>query len=107
MIDLATEHGVSLPGGKRGRCRSLEDILGKGERPSRRTLLRWGEIGISSTLSGLRVHLELVKIGGRIKTSREAVQRFRDAINEPDPKKIPQDNLRSYKFFPGGLGVDE
>lgn len=99
MIDLATEHGVSLPGGKRGRCRSLQDILGKGEQPSRRTILRWGEIGIHSTASGLTVHLEIVKIGGRLKTTREAVQRFRDAINQPDPRKIPEDNLRPYVFF--------
>jgi hypothetical protein len=74
MIDLSTESALSLnqaagilPAGRGGRPVSLGCIL------------RWVLDGAKAP-DGNRVRLEAVRLGGRWVTSREAVQRFAEAL---------------------------
>jgi hypothetical protein len=73
-IDLTTEATVSLS----QAARLLPP--GRGERPvTLSCLLRWILRGARSP-SGERVRLEAVRLGGRWLTSREALQRFAEAL---------------------------
>lgn len=58
-------------------CIAIQDVaflFPESNRPSRQTLNRWTSKGCRGAV------LESMKIGGRLVTSREAVQRFLDAI---------------------------
>src|SRR5262245_23181031 len=74
MIDLATESILSLrdaakliPPARQGRPVSFQCIL------------RWALDG-AKTPSGERVRLEAIRLGGRWVTSREAIQRWAEAL---------------------------
>lgn len=67
MIDIHTEEIVQL-----SRCSPLVPT-----RPHVSTLMRWA-------FRGLQGHkLETIKIGGKVCTSREALQRFFERCNSP------------------------
>jgi hypothetical protein len=77
MLDITAESTISLtqaarllPPGRRGRPASLS------------CLLRWVLVGARAP-SGERVRLEAVRLGGRWLTSREALQRFAEALTPP------------------------
>jgi len=88
MLDISSESTISLtqaarllPLGRRGRPVSLSCVL------------RWvlsGAIGPS----GERVRLEALRLGGRWVTSREALQRFAEALT-PRLSDAPPSPLRS------------
>jgi hypothetical protein len=74
MLDLSVEKPIPLaaacalvPPGRRGKRTHLS------------TLLRWILNGARGP-SGARVRLEAVRLGGRWMTSREALQRFAEAL---------------------------
>jgi hypothetical protein len=74
VIDLTTETPISLavatgmvPPGRKGKKTHLS------------TLLRWILDGAKAP-DGSRVRLDAVRLGGRWMTSREALQRFADAL---------------------------
>lgn len=46
------------------------------------TLNRWAVIGCKSA-SGVRIRLESVRVGSKIKTSVEAVKRFLELLSQP------------------------
>ena len=58
---------------------AVEQVIG--ERMSYATLFRWTQRGLL-TPAGDRVRLEFLKIGGRRRTSLDAVQRFVEAATE-------------------------
>lgn len=79
MIDFQNEHLLSLS----EAARSIPAIDGRRPHPS--TLFRW-------MVSGIRggVRLEHARIGRRMVTSKEALQRFIDAVSEaPAPQHTP------------------
>ena len=81
MIDIATETVLSL-----NDAVSRLPRRRRGSRPHVATLYRWAQ-------SGLRgVKLETIQIGGTCCTSREALQRFFDALtrSERDAKLNPR-----------------
>lgn len=99
MIDLTTETAIPLtqaakliPPGRSGRKTHLS------------TLLRWVEAGAAGP-GGSRVRLEALRLGGRWVTSREAIQRFAEALTpaltapSPSPsrtlKQRETDNVRA------------
>jgi len=74
MIDLTRESVISLS--------QAADLLPPGRggaRPTLSCMLRWILKGARSP-SGQRVHLEGLRVGGRWITSREALQRFAEAL---------------------------
>jgi hypothetical protein len=73
MIDIATEKLITLAAAARLRPPS------RGDRPTHpSTVARWA-------LRGLRgVKLEVIRIGGQLYTSVEALQRFADRLTEPE-----------------------
>jgi hypothetical protein len=74
MIDLANETTISLTQAARLLPR------GRGDRPvTLSCLLRWIRYGARSP-SGELVRLEAIRLGGRWVTSREALQRFAEAL---------------------------
>lgn len=79
MIDLENESLLSLT----EATRALPKLDGKRPHPS--TLFRWMTDGIRGG-----VKLEHVRIGRRICTSREALQRFVEALSQaPKPEPAP------------------
>ncbi len=72
MIDLSQEDLLSLS----EACAALPRIDGK--RPHTSTIWRWCKKGVRG------VHLEHVRLGHRICTSREALSRFANALAEAD-----------------------
>jgi hypothetical protein len=89
MIDLTTESILSLrdaakliPPARQGRPVSFQCIL------------RWALEGAKAP-SGERVKLEAVRLGGRWLTSREALQRFAEALTpRSDSPTSPPRTLR-------------
>jgi hypothetical protein len=84
MIDLTTESILSLrdaakliPPARRGRPCSFQCIL------------RWALEGAKAP-SGERVKLEAVRLGSRWVTSREAIQRFAEALTPRPTSDSPQ-----------------
>ncbi len=47
-----------------------------GDRPPNATWRRWILTGIKSRQNGVRVRLETFKVGGRVRTTTEAVRKF-------------------------------
>src|SRR5262245_5802633 len=84
MIDLSTESALSLtqaarllPPGRGGRPVTLSCVL------------RWVLTGARGP-SGERIRLEAVRVGGRWLTTREALQRFAEALTpRPDAPPAP------------------
>ena len=86
MIDISQETVLTLP-------QAAKDELpynSNGKPVHHATLHRWAARGLRR--GGKVVKLEVLKIGGRTYTSREALQRFADEltaadglVNEPDP----------------------
>lgn len=72
MIDLQREKLLSLS----DACRSLPTIGGK--RPHTSTLWRWCRKGVRG------VHLEYLRLGNRICTSLEALNRFGQELAQAD-----------------------
>lgn len=54
-----------------------------GKHPTRQTLHRWRTVGI--LVNGVRVHLEMRRVGSTWWTSKEAVQRWLEATNPTTP----------------------
>jgi hypothetical protein len=55
------------------------------------TAHRWAKVGILGP-AGVRVRLEVIRVGGRLRTSTEAIRRFHAAINAdlpPSPAPAP------------------
>jgi hypothetical protein len=74
MLDLAAEQPIAL----KDACRLVPPAR-NGHRTHLSTLLRWILTGARSPAGG-RVRLEAVRIGSRWMTSREALQRFAEAL---------------------------
>ena len=74
MIDLTTEPPVPL-----AEAVKLIPPARSGKRTHLSTLLRWILTGAKAP-DGTRVKLEAVRLGGRWMTSREALQRFAEAL---------------------------
>jgi hypothetical protein len=87
MIDLANETTLSLENAARFCGR------GRGGKPTHlSTILRWILKG-SRSLTGQVVRLEAVRFGGRWLTSKQALQRFAEALtpqfdDRPKPRKL-------------------
>jgi hypothetical protein len=93
MIDLKTESILSLreaakllPPARQGRPVSFQCVL------------RWVLSGTRSP-SGETVKLEAIRLGSRWLTSREALQRFAEALTpqargDPPPKRTPRQQRR-------------
>ena len=77
MIDISQEHILSLP----QATAALPKVDGKRVHVS--SIWRWCRKGLSG------VRLEHVKIGGRLCTSREALNRFANALAEADEVAAP------------------
>ncbi len=71
MIDIATEQPIPLLEAAR-----LAGPLRNGRPPHPDTIARWGRIGVRG------IRLELILVGGTRCTTREAMQRFFDALTE-------------------------
>jgi hypothetical protein len=54
------------------------------------TLWRWHNLGVRRRADGVRVHLQALKVGGRLLTSVEAVARFLEALNAAPGETAPQ-----------------
>lgn len=86
MIDLTTEKAISLD-----EARAILPLGRGGKRVSPSCLWRWMLKGARAP-GGRLVKLEGLRIGGRWVTSREALQRFAEALTpsfedaEPSPK---------------------
>ena len=82
MIDLHTEHLLSLPAAVKALPRTRT-----GKATHIATVYRW----ISRGIRGVR--LESIRVGGALYTSREAIQRFADrltgsgAVRDPAPRR--------------------
>jgi hypothetical protein len=74
MLDLTTEKAVPL-----GAATALVPPGRNGKRCHLSTLLRWIVEGVKGPDGG-RVRLEVVRLGGRWVTSREALQRFAERL---------------------------
>lgn len=80
MIDALQENVISIP--TAARLFSVE-----GSHPDPRTLWRWAQRGCGNP----RVYLELIRVGGKTYTSREAVSRFLAALNrKPQSTSTPR-----------------
>jgi hypothetical protein len=76
MIDLSRETLLSF-----GQIAKL--VPGRGGKPiDPATVWRWSRVGVRAP-DGTMVKLECIKIGGRFCSSREALDRFIAATNEP------------------------
>jgi hypothetical protein len=78
MIDLANESVLTLneiarllPPSRRNRPVSFNCVL------------RWARRGLKSSSTGEVVKLEVIKVGGRLLSSREALQRFGERLSPP------------------------
>jgi hypothetical protein len=86
VIDLSTESILSLSQAARLLPPS------RGDRPATLScLLRWVLHGVRAP-SGAQVRLEAIRLGGRWVSSREALQRFAEALTPrlTDPAPSPQ-----------------
>lgn len=83
MIDVQTERILSFDAARE----AVPTI--DGQRPTRQALFRWARDGLLAR-DGSRVKLESVRIGRRIGTSREALARFFDAIQQADANVAEQ-----------------
>jgi hypothetical protein len=83
VIDTTTEHLISL----NEVAAYLPSRNGPGKKLALSTIQRW----ISPGMYG--VALESVKIGGGTYTSREAVQRFAEALSAPAARKLAAKGL--------------
>lgn len=77
MIDIQRETILSLTEASRHLPRRR-----KGKRPNVATLYRWAQKGVRA------VRLETLQVGGCKCTSLEALQRFFNALTDPDAKPI-------------------
>ena len=77
MLDLTVEVPLAL-----AAAAKLVPPGRNGKRTHLSTLLRWITCGAKSP-SGETVRLEAVRLGGRWITSREALQRFAEALTPP------------------------
>jgi hypothetical protein len=86
MIDLGTENLISLAEAARSLPSSNR---ANGLDPA--TVWRWIKNGVRAR-DGSTVKLDAVRIGGRLVTSRQAIARFTDALNDQptDAKKKPK-----------------
>jgi hypothetical protein len=76
MIDLTSEQLISF-------AEAAKLIPGRGGKQiDPATIWRWSKLGVRAR-SGERIKLESFRCGGRSATSREAVQRFIAALNQP------------------------
>lgn len=70
---------------------TVQQLRGKisgDQKPAVETVHRWAREGILVRDTGMRVYLEVRKVGGRMFTSWEAFERFIDAINQtPSPER--------------------
>jgi hypothetical protein len=83
MIDLATEVSISLAAA--ARLVPARD----GKRTHFSTIVRWVLTGARGP-QGQRVRLEALRIGSRWVTSREAIQRFAEALTPKlDAEPVP------------------
>jgi len=73
MIDLEIENVMSLANAAKTLPRRRQ-----GKKPHVSTLFRWASRGVRG------VRLETIRVGGTICTSTEALQRFCNALTEPD-----------------------
>ena len=78
QTSLAREAKISL-----GAAASLPELQIDGKAPNQTCLWRWAREGLHQ--DGRTVYLESIKIGGRLVTSREAVCRFLDALQDGMP----------------------
>jgi hypothetical protein len=84
MIDLRTEQPISLAEAARGVPAGRN-----GKRTHLSTILRWILQGAKGP-GGVRVKLEGLRLGGRWMTSREALQRFAEALTPDLAGKPPR-----------------
>ena len=78
QTSLAQEAKISL-----GTAASLPELQIDGKAPNQTCLWRWAREGLHQ--DGRTVYLESLKIGGRLVTSREAVHRFLEALQDGMP----------------------
>ena len=77
MIDLSKEEVFTLP----TATRYVPQLNGR--TPHASTLWRWCRKGVQG------IHLEYIKVGGTICTSKEALSRFFNAVAEADEENFP------------------
>lgn len=83
MIDIRNETVLSLS----DAAKSLPSIDGK--RPHISTLWRWHRHGVGRG----KIRLECTWVGGRLVTSREALQRFTERLAESDAQHREEQEL--------------
>ncbi len=89
MIDLSTEKTLSLT---QAAHEPIFPPGRKGARPTLSCVLRWVLKGLKGP-HGRLIRLEAVRLGGRWITSREAIQRFADALTprlDGEPAPVPR-----------------
>ena len=87
MIDLAQEQLLRLD-----EAAKVVPPSRGGRRTHLSTILRWIQRGARNP-SGELIRLEAIRLGGSWKTSREALQRFAEALTpklEGDPQPLPR-----------------
>ena len=77
---------------------SLPSGMSRGKTMNFSTIWRWALRGVLA-IDGRRVKLEAVRLGGRWLTSREAIQRFSDALTHAqgsdEPVRTPTERIRA------------
>lgn len=90
MIDIKSEQLLTLP----EAARAVPPVGGK--RPHTSTLFRWTRKGVRGG-----VKLECVRIGRKLCTSREALDRFFHAVTEaPAPEPNEQGSVQDWSRTP-------
>jgi hypothetical protein len=83
VIDAATEKLIGLA----AAARMVPAVDGEGA-VTAKTVGRWAKKGIRSP-GGLTVRLEVIRLGRRILTSREAVRRFFEKLQQQPADVLP------------------
>jgi hypothetical protein len=97
VLDLTTAAKIIPPArGRRSDADPADEPAPRGEKTHISTILRWIMRGAKAP-DGSRVRLEAVRLGGRWLTSREALQRFAEALTprlDVAPPPVPRTSSR-------------